>query len=240
MITGAVEALWRYPVSSLGGEQIDAAVLDATGIAGDRLWGMVDRATGAIARPEGEKRWRGAPSVKSRLVDGDLQVEIDGHGWLDGFGAQAQTAMADHFGFPVEIRRHGPAYSAPDVVAPRYRRAAIHLVTTASLRKLQTVIPDSLLDVRRFRPNIVMALPEDVTGFEEGRWLRREIRIGTVRLYVTEPCDRCAFTMLQQRNIPLDKSVLPAIASANGKGFGVYCSVLEGGSVATGDRVEVI
>ena len=240
MTIGTVQAIWRYPVSSLGGEMMDAAELDATGIIGDRLWGVVDASSGAIAKPEGEKRWRVTPEVLARTTEEDFELQIPGGDWISGRSEAAREALSAHFGFPVTVKRHGPEFDSPDTVAPRYRRAPIHLVTSASLKKLKSVIPDSMIDARRFRPNLVIQLPEEAVGFEEGRWIRKEIRVGSVKLYVNEPCDRCAFTMLGQRDVPFDKAILPAVSAVNGKSFGVYCAVTQGGRITAGDPVEVI
>ncbi|WP_137390102.1 MOSC domain-containing protein [Rhodoligotrophos defluvii] len=240
MTIGRVQTIWRYPVSSLGGESLDEAELDATGVVGDRLWGIVDAETGAIAKPEAEKRWRVTPEVLARLSASEIEVQIPGGDWMRARSDAAEHALADHFGFPVKLKRHGPAFASPDTVEPRYRRSPIHLITSASLEALKSILPDSVIDPRRFRPNLVITLPDDAPGFAEGKWMRREIRIGPVRLYVNEPCDRCAFTMLGQRDIPFDKAVLPAISAMNGKSFGIYCAVLEGGRIAAGDPVEVI
>jgi uncharacterized protein YcbX len=62
---GIVSQIWRYPVSSLGGEQLRSAALDPAGIAGDRRWGVVDAATNAVANPP-ERRWRTVPEVMAR------------------------------------------------------------------------------------------------------------------------------------------------------------------------------
>jgi hypothetical protein len=39
---GKVAELWRYPVSSMAGEQLAVARVEAGGIAGDRIWGVLE------------------------------------------------------------------------------------------------------------------------------------------------------------------------------------------------------
>ena len=53
---GQVAKLWRYPVSSLAGESLSAMRVSADGAKGDRLFGIVEKATGAIARPDQSRR----------------------------------------------------------------------------------------------------------------------------------------------------------------------------------------
>ena len=43
-----VVQLWRYPVKSMQGERLAAAVMTPLGIEGDRHWGVLDRATGKV------------------------------------------------------------------------------------------------------------------------------------------------------------------------------------------------
>jgi hypothetical protein len=45
---GRVAAIWRYPVKSMGGEQVESALLGEGGIAGDRGWALYDDDLGRI------------------------------------------------------------------------------------------------------------------------------------------------------------------------------------------------
>ena len=63
---GTVSQIWRYPISSTGGETLESAALDGQGIAGDRLWGLADLQSDGVAQPT-ERRWRGAPSAIVRV-----------------------------------------------------------------------------------------------------------------------------------------------------------------------------
>ena len=45
MSFGQVTALWRYPVKSLGGEQVEQIDIGSRGLHGDRLWAVRDLAT---------------------------------------------------------------------------------------------------------------------------------------------------------------------------------------------------
>src|SRR5262245_17424141 len=48
MMVGRVSAIWRYPVKSMGGEQIQTCLLGARGIPGDRGWAVRDEAAAEI------------------------------------------------------------------------------------------------------------------------------------------------------------------------------------------------
>jgi uncharacterized protein YcbX len=54
---GSMEALWRYPVKSMGGEGLDRASAGERGLAGDRAWAIVDTETGKVASAKRPKLW---------------------------------------------------------------------------------------------------------------------------------------------------------------------------------------
>ena len=129
--------------------------------------------------------------------------------------------------------------------------AALHLMTTATLARLAELRPDSAFDVRRFRPNIVIASPEGAQGFVENGWVGREIAIGDdVRLRISDPAPRCSVPTLAQEGLRKDPHVLRTIAAHNTVAVpaleneplpcaGVYAFVVRGGTVKKGDAVRV-
>jgi MOSC domain-containing protein len=46
---GTIRALWRYPVKSMLGEQLDAVDVSESGVVGDRAYALQDRETGKVA-----------------------------------------------------------------------------------------------------------------------------------------------------------------------------------------------
>jgi uncharacterized protein YcbX len=118
--------------------------------------------------------------------------------------------------------------------------AVVHVVTTATLRRLGELYPQGRLATRRFRPNIVVHTPDDTTGFVENGWIGRTLHIGEqVQLSITEPCPRCVMITLPQGDLPKDSGILRTAARHNGTHVGVYASVLRGGQVRRGDPVTV-
>ena len=59
---GSVAALWRYPVKSMMGEELDASDVSERGLVGDRAYALVDRETGKLASAKHPRKW-------SRLFD---------------------------------------------------------------------------------------------------------------------------------------------------------------------------
>jgi uncharacterized protein YcbX len=222
--------IWRYPVSTLGGERLAAADLTAAGLAGDRRYGLYDEATGEPSAPHRQKRWRQAPQASARFNGVGVEVSLDRCHWHAG--KEVAAVLSEHLGFHVSLRPYA-AQNAKKLYEP----SPIHLVTTASLRALAKIIPDSIIDVRRFRPSLVVDIP-DTDDFIEQTWLGRHIRVGQTMLRVTEPCVRCPFTSLGQGpEIPFDKNVHGAITQKADSHFGIYCDVVTPGPLRTGDPV---
>lgn len=230
---GTVREIWRYPVSSLSGERLETVSLDETGVLGDRQWGLFD-ATATAAAPESERRWRPAPGLRSRMGADGPDISRNGATWHAVPSPQADRAASDHLGFPVRFLRFGEADASP-----RYQRDPLHILTTSSLARLRALLPAALIDIRRFRPNILVGTDEGAVDFVEQRLVGRRLRIGETLVDVTEPCTRCAFTALEQPDLPFDKDVLHAIAKHGGGGFGVLAKVVAAGRIACGDAVLV-
>ena len=103
-------------------------------------------------------------------------------------------------------------------VAPRYERADIHLLTTASMRMLASLLPDPAeVDRRRFRPSIVVETVPGLEGFVEHEIVGKKLAIGNATITISEPCARCSFTALAQGNLAFEPAVLHKI-SQHGKG----------------------
>lgn len=56
-VIGFLSALWRYPVKSMMGEELDSADVSARGIFGDRAYALVDAATGKVASAKNPRKW---------------------------------------------------------------------------------------------------------------------------------------------------------------------------------------
>jgi uncharacterized protein len=122
--------------------------------------------------------------------------------------------------------------------------AALHIVSTGALRHLQTLLPDSMIDLRRFRPNIV--LDTDSDGFAENEWTGRSASIGTTKIAFSLAAPRCVMTTLEHSGLPADRSILQTLAVHNKINFdgfgnfaclGVCAEVMTPGTVSVGDAL---
>lgn len=242
-VTGRVAKLWRYPASSLGGEGLTEMAVDAGGAEGDRLFGLVDAATGEIARPDANRKWHGVPSIAARLVDREkLEVRTPGGQWLAAPGDEADRAASAFLGFQASIRpfRNAEAVGDGTSFSPRYKKAPVHLLTTASLAELKAQHPEGDRDPRRFRPNIVVEMQPVAGRFPETEWIGQRIAIGELELTVTEPCRRCGFTIIAQEGFDNDPNILRTLVKKNAHNLGVYCEVTRPGIVRAGDAMRFV
>ncbi len=89
----------------------------------------------------------------------------------------------------------------------------------------------------RFRPNFFVLAASDFTGDEDG--LRdAELELGTVRLRVREPIERCVTTTYHPRGDASDPEILRYVAQRRNAFMGIYCDVLEPGVVRLGDELK--
>jgi uncharacterized protein YcbX len=115
----------------------------------------------------------------------------------------------------------------------------IHLVSTQTLASLQRRLPDSIVDVRRFRPNLLVDF--DDGGERPEQALRgRKLRAGTALLEVVAPMVRCGMITQPQPQLPKDAQILRTLVREQKQQLGAALRVLEPGVVAEGDGVEVV
>src|SRR5919205_38268 len=56
-VLGSVVAVWRYPVKSMLGEELNASAVTPRGLLGDRAYALVDRADGKVASAKNPRKW---------------------------------------------------------------------------------------------------------------------------------------------------------------------------------------
>src|SRR5262249_52562654 len=151
---GYVEAIFRYPVKSMRGEPLEAASLGWHGFAGDRRLAFC-RVGDRSGFP-----WLSASKLPELLLfgpqrsgdggDGDIPTHVrtpDGKD-MPVFGEELAAEIGRRHGAPVQMMqlRHGI-----------FDDASISVIASDTVREIGRLAGRSL-DVRRFRPNIVVRL----------------------------------------------------------------------------------
>ncbi len=223
----------------MAGERLVSARVGTTGIPRDRDWGVFNAESGEIADPSKAKWCVAMPQVWSRIgASGAIEVSTNNESWGDPNHADCQQALNKLLGFDAVLRRY--AVPGEDGAQPSYKRSPIHLLTTAALRTLQAALPGSVLNERRFRPNLLVDFPDSAARIPEYDWIGKEIHIGGAVLRGVRPCGRCAFTTLEQHGLPQDMHVLRTLALQFERHFGIYCDVLQPGEMGAGDAVSIV
>lgn len=268
-VLGSIVSLWRYPVKSMLGEELNAAEVTKRGLLGDRAYALVDSADGKVASAKNPRKWphlfdcraaladaprtgMQAPPVRITLPDGTV-VNGEQPGLNQLFSKvlerevklfalpDVRTATAEEYWPDIEGLDHRDTIT--DFGLPEgtfFDCALVHLLTTATLDRLRELYRDGRFEVRRFRPNIVVETASRDRDFVENAWIAQVLAIGdSVRLSVTGPCPRCVMTTLPQGDLPKDTGILRAAARYNRANVGIYASVLEGGTVHRGDSVRL-
>jgi uncharacterized protein YcbX len=230
---GIVTRLWRYPVKSMLGEQCESLDVHTRGVAGDRLFAIRDT-NGKFGSGKSTRRFRQIDGLFGfqAVYAGDVPVIRfpDGR-TMRGDHPDIHTALSHTLGQPVTLAREA-SISHLDA-------GPVHLLTTAALAWLRTMLADVYADERRFRPNLVIDVP-GATRVERG-WLGKLLFVGdAVRLRVSAATERCGMVAFAQAELPYDARILRCIAQEAVLHFGVYAEVLVPGRINRGDSVTVV
>jgi hypothetical protein len=116
--------------------------------------------------------------------------------------------------------------------------APVHVMSQTSLATIGAEI-GSELDVRRFRPNVLLALDSPDDGLPESHWTGAHLALGGIVLDVAMPTIRCVVPSRAQPGLEVDRRITKAVATRAQRCLGVYCWVQDGGSVRVGDDVAL-
>jgi uncharacterized protein YcbX len=164
---------------------------------------------------------RGAPTYRN------LEQEL-----RSVFALEPDEPLPDLSVFPPEIME----FESPP--GTYFDAFPLLLLTDASLAKLQSLAPRSIIDVRRFRPNFLIAAEGE--GFVETSWPGKKLRIGAVTVNVTLDCPRCVMPTLDFDDLPKDPTIMRTLVREAGQKLGVYATIATPGAVAVGDVVELV
>jgi uncharacterized protein YcbX len=203
--------LWRYPVKSMGGEQLRQARIDHTGIPGDRIVHVEDgkgRFVTSRSRPQ---------LLLHRATLGD-----DGEPRVDHRPWNAPEVAAD-------VRRAaGPAARlVRDDGLARFDVLPLLVATDGAIAWLG-------YDRRRFRPNLVIG---GVDGLAEREWERRTLHVGEAVIRMVSLRQRCVMTTFDPDTAEQNVEVLLRIHRELEGAFALDCEVVQPGLVTVGDPV---
>ena len=256
---GTVESLWRYPVKSMRGEELDEVFAGFSGVYGDRLFAFSSSAspkgfpflTGREQRQMLRYRPRFRQPEKAARPINQAEAEKLPPGVTPLYAApddlmlDVETPTGDALAIDdsalIEALRQG-IDAKHQLTLLRSERALtdsrpLSIFGVQSARKLgeETGIT---VDKRRFRANIYLDLAE---GFAEDEFVGRSIRIGPkVIVSILERDPRCMMITLDPDTGEKEPALLKKVAQAHSGMAGVYGAVLVEGMVHKGDSVELV
>jgi uncharacterized protein YcbX len=180
-----VDQLWRYPVKSLAGEPLASAQLTPTGIAGDRIV--------HVRGPEGLRTSR----LHHRLLGLSSTLSADGQALIDGLAWDDPKALQ-----LVQEAAGDDAWLAASDSPERFDVLPLLVATDGAIAAFGR-------DVRRLRPNIVIA---GVDGMEETSWPGAELHIDDAIIQLDSMRPRCPMTTVDPDTLERDPEVLRDIA----------------------------
>jgi uncharacterized protein len=68
-VIGKVVSLWRYPVKSMLGEELNSSYVTERGLLGDRTYAVVDQNTGKVASAKNPRKWGKLFDFRSVFMD---------------------------------------------------------------------------------------------------------------------------------------------------------------------------
>ena len=209
-----VSEIWRYPVKSMAGEQLQSAQLTPSGIDGDRLI----QVRNAHGRTITSRTHPGLLGHRGTL-DGQGNPLVDGLPWTDPTVLSAVQKIA------------GPgARLVRDDSLDRFDILPLLVATDGSIAAFGR-------DRRRLRPNIIVG---GVSGLEEREWPGGELVIGDVVIGIQDLRARCIMTTFDPDSLAPDPQVLRDIVKRFGGKLALNCDVLRGGSIQVNQEVEIL
>jgi hypothetical protein len=68
-IVGRVAEVWRFPVKSMLGEQLDRVEITAGGVVGDRSWALLDAEDGKVVSAKNPRKWARMLEMRASYLD---------------------------------------------------------------------------------------------------------------------------------------------------------------------------
>ena len=258
-VIGKVDSVWRYPVKSMRGEELDEAFAGFSGVYGDRLFAFrssasskgfpyftareqrrllqyrprfrfPDKAARPINLAEAEKM--GANPVSADPAELIVDVETPGRQTL----AVDDPALIDMVRGDVD-QKHQLTLMRSERAMTDCRPVSIFSLQSAQQLAEEAGTP---IDKRRFRANVYMDLTSG-GGFAENDFVGRSLRIGPkVVVRILERDARCVIITLDPDTTERTPEILKKVAQAHEGMAGVYGAVMVEGTLHKDDPVEVL
>jgi len=258
-VIGTVESLWRYPVKSMRGEELEEMFAGYAGVYGDRVFAFTSslspkgfpfftgrdqrqmiryharfRNPEKAARPINlaEAESSGANPVSANASELMIEVETPDGKTI----AIDDPALIDNLRANID-GKHELKLLRSDKAMTDCRPLSIFALQSAKKLGEETGVK---VDKRRFRANVYLDLTSS-DGFVENQFVGKTLRIGSkVVVSVLERDPRCMMITLDPDTAEKTPAILKQVAQGHEGMAGVYGAVLMEGMIRKGDSVELI
>jgi len=260
-VIGSVESLWRYPVKSMGGEELDEMFAGFSGVYGDRLFAFRSSASSkAFPYLTGRQQCQ-MLRYRPRFRHSDKAARPPNLAEAESMGPGVNPVFGDATDLMVDVETpEGKALAIDDPgligmlgqgIDPNHRltllrsERAMTDCRPLSLFALQTVkkLGEEIgiaVDKRRFRANIYLDLTSG-EGFAEDEFVGKSLRIGSkVVVAILERDPRCMMITLDPDTAEKTPALLKRVAQAHSGMAGIYGAVLVEGMIHKNDYVELL
>lgn len=273
---GTVASIHRFPVKSMQGESLPEVEVVADGMVGDRTWALRDIETGKLASAKRPRPWAALLDCRATGEGDDVVISLptgeDFHVRDPGLPVALEAVLGRTVALEASERAQQGTYDsewpeiegvdlAGDLELPTNLTGEgtsfidlgiLHVLTTTSLASLAEADPGLDLDIRRFRPSLVLETP-GMAGFPENDdWAGATVRFGSgddrVEIEIGAPTPRCIMPTVAQGDLPRQIGILQTLARINRRSsdvgsfacLGAYATVARPGVVRAGDEVTVL
>jgi uncharacterized protein YcbX len=208
-----IAELWRYPVKTMAGEQLQRARVGPLGIEGDRIVHVED-AEGQLITSRTHPHFLGHHGTTGP----DGTPLVDGRPWS---GPEVAARVVELVGPGAKLVRHEGA--------DRFDVLPLLVATDGAVAAFGR-------DRRRLRPNILIG---GVEGLAERGWPGACLRAGEVLIGVQNLRQRCIMTAYDPETLARDKEITRDIYRRFSGKLALDCFVIEGGEFSVGDEVRL-
>lgn len=259
---GRIDAIWRYPVKGMRGEEIDSVFVGFGGVMGDRVYGVING--------EGEKGFpwftarddepfllyrprfkNGGPTIPNDLAE--FEAVAPGIHPLfpeaDQFSVEVQTPEGEVFDIESdEFRAHlNTRFEAPLNVHLSSGKSQVDcrplsLFSRNTCQQLGSELGMEI-DFRRFRPNLVVTWYDDsnTESFYENSLVGKQLQIGDRAVFTPLERDpRCKMVTLDPDTADATPKILRHISTKHEGYAGIYGAVLKEGTIKCGDEISIV
>jgi uncharacterized protein len=250
-MTATLAHIFRYPIKAHGREELASVVLsEGAGLPWDRHWAVAHEKskfdpTAPAWMPCGNfQRGARTPAVMAIAARFDestglmdmthpdlpplrFRPEAEGDQLIDWLAPISPDA---DFRPTALVRATGRGMTDTDYPSISLNSLASNAALAAHLGRD--------LSLHRWRGNLWL---DGLEPWEEFDWIGRRLRLGGAVLEVQERIGRCKATTANPDTGRVDADTLGALRAVVGEqDFGVFATVIEGGRIAPGDRVEIL